>query len=497
MILDELRLSGFRSFYDESVRIDAPLILIGENDVGKSNLLAGIVEFLDPPKKMDLASDHFGFDIGTTVVLEGRCSLEEDDELSNDLQAISVDGTLTFRRTWEGVETQSTSLISPDGEAETNRNLVKEAEGFLPHPVPVPPLRDVFSETKLGPRSEFGKTLLPIIRDVLDQVRENREELEASFRESLALRFETLSGIVREMNPRVEAIVPELRVDLQKGLNLRLLVRDEAGEVPLEAKGSGLKSALVVGLFRYYALVHGVQRYVFIVEEPEAYLYPHLQRVFFRALRKITQSGRQVAVSTHSPYFIDDMPVEELRDSVAVVRYDPREGSKVFRPGDGDLHPNDLDWIQTNVTSKNSEMLFGRSVLLVEGPTERFAIPIFAERLGILCDAEGISVFEVGGDHFDPLLKLLGAYGIPCAVLCDQSAAERVNECVRRGLLARDDRFIVDEGEFEDLYPREVRIAVQGLRKPAAGRKAAQMMPVIPPIIQAAIERIQQLARSP
>ncbi len=497
MRLDGLRLSGFRSFGEQYVRFENLLVLVGENDVGKSNLLAGIGRFLDLPKRMNTPGEHFGFDVDRTIILEGKCALERDDEPSDGLQDISVDGNLTLRRTWEGTEAATSALITADGEEETNRILVGEVERLLPKLVPVPPLRDVVSETKAGPRSDFGKTLLPIIEDVSQQVGENREALEASYRRSLIERFETLSEIVREINPRVEAVVPEVQMNLQKGLKVQFLIRDATGEMPLEAKGSGLKSALVVALFRYYASVQGFQKYVFTVEEPEAYLYPHLQRVFFRALRSIVQSGRQVAITTHSPYFIDGMPVEELRDNVAVIRYEPGNGSSVFRPRDGDLTPDDLSWIQTNVTSRNSEMLFGRSVLLVEGPTERFAIPIFAERLNVLCDAEGISVLEVGGDHFDPLLKLLKTYGIPRAVLCDLNATSGVEECVRQGLVTAENCFTINEGNFEDLYTPAVRTAVEGLPKPAAGRKAAQIMETVPPIIQSAIERVQQLASAP
>ena len=301
----------------------------------------------------------------------------------------------------------------------------------------VPPLRHVEQELKLGPRASFRKTLRPIIDSVLEDVKDRRLDLERKFAEAMAARMEALSELARELNPRVRKIVAVPSLDVSAGLGVEIQVEDQPGLMPLDRKGSGIKSSLVLAMFRYYAREEGLSNYISAVEEPEAYLYPHLQRQLFAALRTIAAKAGQVVVTTHSPYFVDDLPVQQLRDSVAVLRYSHDGGSSVARPQPDALGPDDLDWIQTNLTSKSSEMLFARCALLVEGPTERFAFPILAERMKIDCNSIGISVVDVGGDNFVPFVKLLASYKVPCVVFCDNNAEANVQPAIEAGRLDR------------------------------------------------------------
>jgi putative ATP-dependent endonuclease of OLD family len=250
-----------------------------------------------------------------------------------------------------------------------------------------------------------------------------------------------------------------------------------------------VKSSLVLALFRYYAREEGLTNYIYAVEEPEAYLYPHLQRQMFSTLRQLSSKGDQVILTTHSPFFVDDLPVDQMQETVAVIRFSRAEGSRVVRPQKGFLTAENLDYLQTNLTSRNSEMLFSRSVLLVEGPTERFAVPIFAQRTGRSCDTEGVSVIEVSGNNFEPFVKLLVSYGIPRVVFCDKNAASNLDNCIANGWLSRGDFFVNPWDSFEDLYTPEVKEIVKGLAKPAAGRRAAQRLSEIPDVLKGVIER--------
>ena len=61
--------------------------------------------------------------------------------------------------------------------------------------------------------------------------------------------------------------------------NIRLSVNDGI-ETPLEDKGSGLQSLIMIELFKFYCKVFN-QSSLLILEEPELFLHPHAKRMLF------------------------------------------------------------------------------------------------------------------------------------------------------------------------------------------------------------------------
>src|SRR5699024_6303798 len=59
--------------------------------------------------------------------------------------------------------------------------------------------------------------------------------------------------------------------------NIRLSVNDGV-ETPLENKGSGLQSLIMIELFKFYCKVFN-QSSLLILEEPELFLHPHAKRM--------------------------------------------------------------------------------------------------------------------------------------------------------------------------------------------------------------------------
>src|SRR5436305_1121200 len=83
---------------------------------------------------------------------------------------------------------------------------------------------------------------------------------------------------------------------------------------------------LVMGMERL--LASNLRRFVLLIEEPELYLSPHLQRHLFRVLRELAQRGNQILYSTHAPVFLSVDRIEDL----ALVRHHPARGTTLFQP---------------------------------------------------------------------------------------------------------------------------------------------------------------------
>ena len=154
---------------------------------------------------------------------------------------------------------------------------------------------------------------------------------------------------------------------------------------------------------------------VLLIEEPEMLLTPQAQRYLYRLLRRFAEAGNQVLYSTRSPAFLDAAHHDEI------VRLDLRHGQRSVRRTKRDvLSEAERVRLAAEFDHERSEMFFARSVVLVEGQTERLALPFIFRAMGHDPDADGIAIVEVGGKSNLPLAaRLLRELAIPFVVVFD------------------------------------------------------------------------------
>jgi hypothetical protein len=149
-----------------------------------------------------------------------------------------------------------------------------------------------------------------------------------------------------------------------------------------------------------------------LVDEPEISLHPQSQRALMRLLRTLDV---QMIVATHSSNLLDradPRTVLRLKRDIAGVRVvcpsliSDAEARKLAR----------------HTSPQTAEAFFARSVILVEGPSDQYALEALAERRGRNLDAEGISIVPIGGARtIGTFLDLFGPSGFDLALagLCD------------------------------------------------------------------------------
>ena len=167
------------------------------------------------------------------------------------------------------------------------------------------------------------------------------------------------------------------------------------------------------------------------VEEPEAHLHPHLQRVLFGSL---LATQPPLVLTTHSAHIASVTPLRSL----ALLRSGP-DGTTARTIAGAGLDDSDIADLERYVDVTRAEMLFARGVILVEGAAELFLIPAFAAEMGMPLDELGISVCAVHGTDFAPYANLLGPNGfdVPRVVVTDgdadpQGRRERVQTGLKR-----------------------------------------------------------------
>jgi predicted ATP-dependent endonuclease of OLD family len=162
---------------------------------------------------------------------------------------------------------------------------------------------------------------------------------------------------------------------------------------------------------------NGLSGLVVIIEEPELFLPPQTQRFLYRLIRSLATAGNQILYSTHSPSFLN---VARLHELVLADR-DPKVGTRLLQP---QPLPTDEEFrAYSEFDAARSELFLARAAILVEGQTERLALPFVFHALGYDPDQERISIIECGGKPNIPLIaRIAAAVGIPFIAVHDRDA---------------------------------------------------------------------------
>ena len=183
----------------------------------------------------------------------------------------------------------------------------------------------------------------------------------------------------------------------------------QAGTPTASARG------LVAGLESWRGT--GLTGVIVLMEEPELFLPPQAQRYLYRLLRHIASEGNQVLYSTHSPAFLNVVRLDEL----VFTERRPKVGTLLLQP---EALPADEEFrAYSEFDSSRSELFLARAAVLVEGLTEKLALPFVFEALGHDPDRERISIIECGGKGNIPLFaRISKAVGLPFVAVHDRDA---------------------------------------------------------------------------
>ena len=331
-------------------------------------------------------------------------------------------------------------------------------KGTLPFFVLVPAVRDVAEESKGTKSSPFGKLLYAILDTVTQEKRTKIEGILAEISKQMNRaggdeRVPLIADTEKQLNTlltdffagcdlEIEFETPTLEVLL----SAPKLYVDDGFRNAVENKGHGLQRAVIFTILRRYAeymtsAPDGKKRNLILaVEEPELYMHPQAQRTIRRVFRKISESGDQVIFSTHSSLLVDVAYFDEiirLEISLKNIGGTKTTASRAWQlPMSKMIEDIEtrLPKLKGTVTSESmrdlyshaynprrNEGFFASKIILVEGVTEEYSLPIYADVLpNCAFDPKGISVVECGGKGtMDRLFRIFNELHIPCYLLFD------------------------------------------------------------------------------
>jgi predicted ATP-dependent endonuclease of OLD family len=199
--------------------------------------------------------------------------------------------------------------------------------------------------------------------------------------------------------------------------SLEIWIKDHGFNINAIDLGTGFQNALVISILKAFEERRKAGA-IFLIEEPEMYLHPQMQRSLYKTLRNIGKNN-QVIYVTHSPSFVTIPEYDEIR----IVRKD-QEGTKVYQstlPQDNRLK----DKFMKELDPERNELFFAQRILIVEGDTEKLALPEYSKRMGLDFDKVGSSIIEVGGKrNIIDFIELALSFNIPVAFAYDIDSSD-------------------------------------------------------------------------
>ena len=493
MRISRIGITNFTNFQALDIRTGDDIVVVGENKVGKSNFIRALQLVLDPG--LSERDRHLGLDdfwdglgddkIGATIeVFVELTDFTNDERLMAHLCDCVVEpepemvARLNYRfQPQAGLDGDPQSLADYEyvifGGDDPDMSVNRSARRMLPLDIQGA-LRDAEKDLASWRRSP----LRPLIEELMAGVdEETRQEIQTIVNEA-GEQLEGLDQVVavaRRISERLEQIAgPQHAVPVSLGVaptqidallrGLRILIDGGARGIGEASLGTANLIFLALKCLELDRLVDDGERdhTFFAVEEPEAHLHPHVQRLVYRYFLEAgaaenaeeARSSRTTILTTHSPHVASVTPIR----SVVLLRHDPEtEATKGVSAAEVPLGASDEADLQRYIDVNRGELFFARGVILVEGEAERFLIPAFASALEMPLDVLGISVCSVGGTNFRPYVKLLGPDGleIPHVLLTDLDERGDRPPRARRRII--DLLKVVDtDGEFEDLEDEEL-----------------------------------------
>jgi putative ATP-dependent endonuclease of OLD family len=440
--LKQIRIENYKSIKEEiSVNFpeNNPVVLIGENNSGKSNITRAIdLIFGEFHPKFQKLDDHD----------------HNDRNPSNEINIVAEVGGYEERLGKNGEYTcEGFTFSSKDG---NNEFLATQDDGKT-NPYITNPLRSelqsivVNAERSLSYQLSYSSkfTLLSKVtkrfhsklsehQDVVDELKNLFEQITTTF-----LKVPEFSNFRENMSSMAGHVI----TNMAYGLELDFTSYDpsnyfralgvnptENGETrSFEELGTGQQQILALSFAHAYSKSFLSENLILIIDEPEAHLHPLAQKWLARTMFDMAGDGLQIVLTSHSPHFIN----LEFLEGIKLIRKD-EDGTDIISKSRNDLldyclrtnsdpqkttNETIIPFYASHSTPNILNGFFANKIVLVEGPTEELALPVYLKKVGLDVLKEGVEVINVTGkNNLAKWWRLFTLYEIPTFMCFDNDS---------------------------------------------------------------------------
>ncbi|MBI3979117.1 MAG: AAA family ATPase [Chloroflexi bacterium] len=453
--VQRLRIENYRSIQgaiEIAFPSKAPLVLIGENNAGKSNIVRALDLVLgemwpgsyEPDDHEFFGRDRNEATIGITIDLDGVHH--------TDYNRTHIVSQLAWQFPTVGGRALRMVYAGGGGSSYVSNEVRGQCTCIL-----IGADRRLSYQLSYTSKYTFLSKLMKRFHERLTADPERMAQLQGYFAAVKTL-FEGVSEFAA-FQDELRQQVAELSGNLAYSLGIDFSAYDPSNYFhalqvyPQENKqvrtfdelGTGQEQILAVSFAQAYARAfRDAGGLVLVIEEPEAHLHPLAQEWMGQKIFELAEQGVQVVVTTHSPAFLDVMHLEGfvlVRKEGAATSVVQLTRSQLAEHCQKTGAPKTtsgtvLPFYAAVSTAEILAGFFARKIVLVEGPTEALALPTYLAHVGLDPTREGIAIIPVHGvGNLAKWYRLFSAYGIPTYVIFDNDAKDDKVGTKRRDIL--------------------------------------------------------------
>ena len=179
----------------------------------------------------------------------------------------------------------------------------------------------------------------------------------------------------------------------------------------LDQMGDGMKNLIFMALLRAYA-ENFPKSTIFLIEEPELFLHPQGRLDLFNIFKNLAEKGTQIIYCTHSQEFID---IEHFSSIARVTKINNEKDHHTeliqikemdflskwkAETGISTVTIDSIRLFLKNISdAETNKAFFAKKIVLVEGNTEKWMLPIYAKKIGMDLEKNNVEIVSVSGKN--------------------------------------------------------------------------------------------------
>ena len=445
-ISEIVEINNYRNLTGKTITFNDTLnFLIGENNIGKTNILELINICLAIGKFVE--TDFNDITLPIKIKFKVKYSNEEIGYFEDNFD-VDDSNSITLVAVQDSVDERINYYHDTPNQTKISMATIRTMNILYYYAQRMPSKEVDFRKT-----SGSGKVLNYLIQHSLEQ---------SEIQEKDILKKTKLKNIVKNVNIQIkkintitgDSVSAYVETEVDKLVCRLLGLGDENGR-ELSSLGEGVQYAFNI-LLQIIEIIYNVkatrkpedfeERLInrdgkklfplfLVLDEPEVHQHPYRQRSLIRKIKALIENNNQeflnllkdlfdidgltgqIFIATHSPNIL----LDNYRQFIRLYKSTGTNSQLKIVSGMNVVIDDKLYKHMLHNFIYLKEAMFSKCIIFVEGDTENGAIPVFAERMGLDMDERGIGVIKLdGADSVKRCMALYKSFGIKSIAIIDK-----------------------------------------------------------------------------